>query len=92
MPLKVISSVQNIRNTTTFPPFSDVPHETDTVPAGRHWCFFGEIQSLDYYTRLVLHVYDRDGYELPIAFYTEDKGAMFRSDCKVGYTVAVLYA
>lgn len=87
-----ISHVNNIRNTTTFPPFSGVPHETDAVLAGRHWCFFGEIQSLDYYSRLVLHVHDRDGHKLPIAFYTEDKGTLVRGDCKAGYTVAVLYA
>lgn len=69
-----------------------MPHDTEAVLAGWHWCFFGEIQSLDHHIRLVLHVHDRDGHKLPIAFYTEDRGTLVRSDCRVGYTVAVLYA
>lgn len=82
----------NLRNTTTFPSFADMPHETEQVRPGRHWCFLGEIESMDYFARLVLHVHDQAGRTLPIAFYTEDSGALIHGSCRPGYTVAVLYA
>lgn len=81
----------NLRNTTTFPPFSDAPHESELVHAGRHWCVLSEIDSLDFIARLVLHVRDQAGRELPIAFYTHDSGALVHDICRPGYTVAVLY-
>lgn len=81
----------NLRNTTTFPPFSDAPQELELVNAGQHWCVLGEIQSLDFLARLVLHVRDKAGRELPIAFYSDDRGALVHGICRPGYTVAVLY-
>lgn len=58
----------------------------------RHWCFLGEIETYNFLARLVIHVRDRAGQELPVALYTDDRGVLIRDSCKPGHTVAIFYA
>lgn len=58
----------------------------------RHWCFLGGIDAINpWITRLFLTVRDVDGNQVPIFFYTPDGGVSTNKECKVGYTIAVLY-
>lgn len=68
-----------------------MPGDWRLISASRHWCFLGQITSHDFLTRLVLHVRDRAGRKLIVAFYTPDEGASIRASCQEGHTVAVLY-
>ncbi|KAK0743501.1 hypothetical protein B0T18DRAFT_490216 [Schizothecium vesticola] len=85
------------------PDFANLPHENelDTDFFGttdgfrysprKHWCFLAEIDSIENFIRLRLIV-KSGGARVPIAFYTDDRGAGFASQANRGYTVAVLYA
>ena len=96
----------NLRDELTFPSFEDCPDERlldrrYLQPVGgnspmaapvRHWCFLGEIVSVDAFLRLVLEVKDTEGERCRVALYTDDKGMSLVPTCKKGYTVAILYA
>lgn len=82
----------NLRDEETFPPFSELPGDWNLPSASQHWCFLGEIETYDFIARLVIHVRDRAGQKLPVALYTDDRGALIRDSCKPGHTVAILYA
>lgn len=89
----------NLRNRAAFPPFSTIRHEDDSNNFMSlfywrlYWCFLGEIEANDNgFVRLLLSVRDMEGHKLPIYFHTPDEGAPIRSQCNVGYTIAVMYA
>jgi len=98
----VKQQVANLRDKSIFPDFADLPHENEldtdffgTTDGSRysprkHWCFLAEIDSIENFLRLRLIV-KPGGARVPIAFYTDDRGAGFASQAKRGYTVAVLY-
>ncbi|KAK3353830.1 hypothetical protein B0T25DRAFT_545443 [Lasiosphaeria hispida] len=93
----------NFRDKTFFPDFADLPNEDDIdldfyystdgfrYTPQKSWCFMAEIVSIENFVRLRLIV--KSGRtNVPIAFYTDDRGAEFASQARVGYTVAVMYA
>jgi hypothetical protein len=85
MPQPSVGS-SNLRNLTSFPPFSALPGDD-----GR-WCYLGEIEDYAGFIRLVLETRDRDGKGATVALYTPDSGKSLQNSCKKGYTVAVLDA
>lgn len=82
----------SLRDEETFPPYPELPGDHNLISASRHWCFLGEIITYNFFSRLVLHVHDRAGRSLLIAFYTDDAGTLMGDSCKAGHTIAVLYA
>jgi hypothetical protein len=88
-----------------FPTFGALPGEHDldldyyqttngySFKPRQHWCFLGEILSMDDFMRIRLWVQDRQGVEVPISFYTDDRGYDLPAESiKKGNTIAVLYA
>jgi hypothetical protein len=89
------------RDRVIFPRFTDLPnkggfygvHVDNTTQPLRHWCFLGEIANSTTLTHLELGLVDLDDKELPLHFYTEQRGREFDiGQYRAGYTVAVLYA
>ncbi|KAK0617771.1 hypothetical protein B0T17DRAFT_496265 [Bombardia bombarda] len=68
---------------------------SSTYRPRRHWCFLAEITITDvgYFVRRNLHVTDRDGETVLLAFHTDGRGSeMDPWLLRQGYTVAILYA
>ena len=95
----------DLRNALTFPPFEELHDEnaiddryyslkpfTSIYELHRHWCFLGEIVDVIPFLRLGLRVRDASGAEIPVQFYTDDRGESFALRCRKGTTIAVLYA
>lgn len=87
------------------PAFGELPSEHDldldyyetsngySYRPRRHWCFLGEISSIDDFMRIRLWVQDKAGVEIPVSFYTEGRGYDIPAgSVKKGNTVAILYA
>ncbi|KAK0647079.1 hypothetical protein B0T16DRAFT_414663 [Cercophora newfieldiana] len=93
----------NFRDKSIFPDFSNLPSEHEInmtffqttdgfrYAPRKHWCFLAEIESMEQFLRLRLIVKSR-GIAVPIAFYTDDRGAFVGLQAQVGYTVAIMYA
>ena len=71
-------SYTSLLNPLTFPPFLSCPQEYrfssayySRPPPIRHWCFFGEIESISGIGRLCLDVRDREGTPARIYFYLD---------------------
>lgn len=61
-----------------------------------NWVLFGEVTSVERFTRLVINIKDRDDTAITVAFYLDDDhddlNMIQASDlCKKGRTVALLY-
>jgi len=89
----------------TFPSFENLPGDNDInmeylgtldgfhYSPVKHWCFLGEILEVEAILRLRLIVKDKAGHQLPIAFYTDERGEeLDRALLRKGYTVSILYA
>ncbi|KAI0789982.1 hypothetical protein C8Q75DRAFT_763418 [Abortiporus biennis] len=89
---RVLQPGSHLKNTTTFPPFSSCPDESDldlryyadpySSPSfsgypKRHWCFLGEIKDFVVFTRLVVDVEDIEGRQCRIAMYDDERGKTF---------------
>lgn len=99
------SGYADLQDEVSFPLFEDLPGDNDinmrflgTIDGfhyspRRHWCFLGEIVSVEVVFRLRLLVKDKAGHQIPITFYTDRRGAdMDEALLKKGNTVAILYA
>ncbi|KIM73481.1 hypothetical protein PILCRDRAFT_727497 [Piloderma croceum F 1598] len=99
------SPSSNLRNTVTFPPFSDLPAEEDINPRyysedprtciyrpNRHWAFMGEIVDVTMFIRLRIDVKDKSGRVLPVWVHTDDRGTDLAQQCQQGYTLILTYA
>ncbi len=95
----------DFRNNETFPIFAGLPGDIDidltfydaadgfTYGPRKHWCFLAEITDIESFLRVRLIVRDKAGATVPVAFYTDGRGAEFApSQLQSGYTVAILYA
>lgn len=98
----------NLRDDVTFPVYADCPHENDIYlpyykanhlsgifKAARHWCFIGQVVDAFYMFRLTLVVRDKDGHDVSVWFYDDDRGSRFMDgrNCNVmGHTFVLLYA
>ena len=104
---KVDESIQyaDLRSDIYFPLFHDLPgeHTIDmefletsdgfNYSPRKHWCFLATITDIENFIRLRLIVKDKNGHELPVAFYTDRKGSeLDPSSIQEGFTVAILYA
>ncbi|KAF1826792.1 uncharacterized protein K489DRAFT_377241 [Dissoconium aciculare CBS 342.82] len=59
----------------------------------RHWCFLAQITDVNAFMRVGLSVKDQEGVEIPVWFYTEDRGFDYlSSSVREGQTIAILYA
>jgi hypothetical protein len=95
----------NLRKDTNFPAFGDLPGENDIdmeyyyssdgfhyIPQ-KHWCFLAEVIEISQFFRLTLRVRDKAGQEIPVSFYTENRGQeLVVSGLRTGQTIAILYA
>ena len=101
---RVIRQSADFRSNHTFPPFSRLPDD-NSIHEGfytsqdefhyfprRHWCFFGEVVSVQFFARLRIVVRDKSGTMVPIAFYDDGRGTEFLGKVRPGFTVAILYA
>lgn len=95
----------DMRSESLFPSFDNLPSDNDmdmryfdTIDGFfynpiKHWCFFGEIVSIEKFFRLRFIVKDKAGNKIPIAFYTDLAGdELDPAGIREGYTVAILYA
>lgn len=94
----------DLRNTMTFPGFTDLPNENDvdlefytssdgsTYQPRRHWLFLAEIVDFATLLRLQMDVEDVHGTKIPVFFYTEERGSeLAPSQVQKGFTIAILY-
>jgi len=101
----VVSQYADLRSETAFPTFDNLPDDNGvnlvyyrsvdgfSFRPRRHWCFLAEIIEIEAFLRLRLIVNDKAGQEIPVAFYTDDRGGELNpSYIQEGYTVAILYA
>ncbi|KAK4207167.1 hypothetical protein QBC37DRAFT_239295, partial [Rhypophila decipiens] len=94
----------NLRDRAFFPDYAGLPDEQNIDPTfyrcgnglrytpQKNWCFFAQIVSIEYFTRLVLTVKSGHRSNVRIAFYTDDEGRQVRSQGQVGYTIAIMHA
>ncbi|KAK4206033.1 hypothetical protein QBC37DRAFT_261454, partial [Rhypophila decipiens] len=94
----------NFRNRAFFPDYAGLPDEQNIDPTfyrrgnglrytpQKNWCFFAEIVSIEYFTRLVLTVKSGHRSNVRIAFYTDDEGRQVQRQAQVGYTIAIMHA
>ncbi|KAI0183607.1 hypothetical protein EV127DRAFT_457403 [Xylaria flabelliformis] len=100
-----LNGLGNLRRRATFPGFIDLPNEhafdpefyessnTGSYQPRRHWCFLGEIVDFASLLRLQMEIKDIDGTNIPLFFYTHDRGnELDPAQVQKGYTVAILYA
>ncbi len=94
----------DFRNDDMFPCFNELPGENEldlnfyestdgfSYRPSMHWCFLAEIVEIEQLTRLRLVVKDKTGHHIPVAFYTDHRGAELDPRClEKGHTVAILY-
>jgi hypothetical protein len=103
-PFRIDSEFANLRDNTYFPAFEDLPGENNLdldyyesqdgfqYTPQKHWCFFAEVVEIYRFLRLRLQVRDKVGREVPVSFYTNDRGMEPSiSHVRPGNTVAILY-
>ncbi len=65
---------------------------TGVLQPRRHWCFLVEVTECVPWLRPTYFAKDVDGGQVFIAFHTEDRSPGIMRDCKVGDTLAIMYA
>lgn len=87
-----------------FPTFNQLPYDNDydvnfykdgrdgVLRPRRHWCFLVEITEYVPWLRPMYYAKDTDGTTVFIAFHTDDRSPGILQECKVGDTLAIMYA
>jgi len=87
-----------------FPTFDQLPYDNDfntsfyeddglgILHPRHHWCFLAEITGCIPWIRPTYQAKDTDGYNILIAFHTDDRSPHILDQCQVGDTIAIMYA
>jgi len=98
-----MSPLRGLRDPRAFPSFESCPDENSIdlqyystkngyyFRPSCHWCLLAKFTHVEYFIRLRLHVRDKSGHEVPIAFYPKGEEEPTLDQYRKGYTVAILY-
>ncbi|EKM76298.1 hypothetical protein AGABI1DRAFT_122698 [Agaricus bisporus var. burnettii JB137-S8] len=95
----------DIKDKKLFPNFTQLPYDNDydvtfykedaesgILRPRHHWCFLVEITEIVPWLRPMYYAKDIDGQSVFIAFHTDDRSPHIARECKVGDTMAIMYA
>ena len=87
-----------------FPTFDQLPYDNDfntsfyeddglgILHPRHHWCFLAEITGCIPWIWPTYQAKDTNGYNILIAFHTDDRSPHILDQCQVGDTIAIMYA